>query len=284
MMRRLLRHALSLVVTLLLGGFLGCVLLRYAPGFDIDEREFDQHYSSATLEALRQARAGEQNIFHFYGRYLNGALHGDLGTSHAFQAPVTELILSRAPVTIRLIGYGLLIGWFFGVALGGAAALKPTGLVVVLSELFSGIFLCLPAAVLALFVFLLRGPVPLVLAAAIFPRVYQYSRALIAGALNAPHVLAAAARGIPRGRIFLSHVVLPVAAPLAASLGVCVTLAFGACIPVEVVCDLPGLGHLAWKAATARDLPLLAAMTLMITCVTLLTNAASDLVSSNKLV
>jgi peptide/nickel transport system permease protein len=61
--------------------------------------------------------------------------------------------------------------------------------------------------------------------------------------------------------------------------GVTVSIAFGAAIPVEVVCDYPGLGQLAWKAALARDLPLLVNLTLIIALVTVAANSFSDLLT-----
>jgi peptide/nickel transport system permease protein len=58
--------------------------------------------------------------------------------------------------------------------------------------------------------------------------------------------------------------------------GVSVSIAFGAAIPVEALCDLPGIGQLAWKAATARDLPLLVAITFVVIVMTQVCNAVSD--------
>jgi peptide/nickel transport system permease protein len=272
-----LRQAAILVFTLALGGFLGCLLLRYGPGFDTDERDLDQRYSSATLEALHKARAGEQNIVHFYFNYLSNTLHGDLGVSTSLQQPVGQLIAARAPKTLRLLGLGLIAGWVPGLILGLAAALKPRSPIPLISELASGFFLCFPAAVLALILFLAGGPASLVLAAAIFPRVYRYSQTLLSESLAQPQVLAAAARGISQSGILFRYVLPRAIAPLAALLGVSFTLAFGAAIPVEVVCDVPGLGQLAWKAALARDLPLLAAMTLIVTGITLTANTAAGL-------
>jgi ABC-type dipeptide/oligopeptide/nickel transport system permease component len=46
---------------------------------------------------------------------------------------------------------------------------------------------------------------------------------------------------------------------------------------VEVLCDLPGIGQLAWKAALGRDMELLVNLTMIITMVTLLANSAGDL-------
>jgi ABC-type dipeptide/oligopeptide/nickel transport system permease component len=56
-------------------------------------------------------------------------------------------------------------------------------------------------------------------------------------------------------------------------------LAVGAVVPIEVICDVPGLGQLAWKAALARDLPVLVVLTLLVAIVIQLSNSASALVA-----
>ncbi len=280
MFKKCLRRSGEFILTLAVAGLFGCLLLRYAPGFDVDERELDQRYSSSTLTLIQNARSGEQNIVQFYGHYLLSAVHGDLGASRAYNRPVSELIAARLPITLKLISSGLLMAWTTGISLALVVTFYPRTPLILFSELSTGLFLCLPAAVLALIVFLSGGPVSLVIGAAIFPRVYRYARAVLNRALEAPHVLAASARGIPRSRILLRYVFPPAVPPLAAFLGVSITLAFGASIPVEVICDIPGLGQLAWKAALARDLPLLTAMTLLVTATTLTANAAADIAAS----
>ena len=52
-----------------------------------------------------------------------------------------------------------------------------------------------------------------------------------------------------------------------------VPMAFGVTIPVETVCNLPGVGQLAWLAAQKRDLPVLTGMTLALLTLTLLCGA-----------
>ncbi len=277
MIPRIARQVATLALTLAIGGFLGCLLMRYGPGFDTDERDLDQRYSSATLEALHKARSGEQDIVHFYIQYVANLFRGDLGVSTSLQQPVSKLIADRAPATFKLIAWGLIGGWIPGLVLGLTAALKPRSAIPLFSDLLSGLFLCFPAAVLALFLFLAGGPALLVIAGTVFPQVYRYSRTLLSNALAQPQIVAAAARGIPRAGILWRYVFPPAIAPLAALLGVSITLAFGATIPVEVVCDVPGLGQLAWKAAMARDLPLLAAMTLIVTGITLTANTTASL-------
>jgi len=71
---------------------------------------------------------------------------------------------------------------------------------------------------------------------------------------------------------------LPIAAPpLLALLGVSFAIAFGAAIPIEALCDSPGLGQLAWQAALSRDLPLIVNVTLVVCLVMLAANSLADL-------
>jgi len=78
--------------------------------------------------------------------------------------------------------------------------------------------------------------------------------------------------------------VLGNAAPQLAGLaGIALVLAFGAIIPIEALCDVPGVGQLAWKAAPRqRDLPVLCALALVITLATGLVAAAGDLISGSR--
>jgi ABC-type dipeptide/oligopeptide/nickel transport system permease component len=108
----------------------------------------------------------------------------------------------------------------------------------------SGLFLCLPAAVLALLFLCWGAPAPLGIAAVIFPRVYRYTRNLFVHASARPHVTTARAKGLGKVRILSWHVLPCIAPELVALLGVSLSTAFPAAIPVEAVCDSPGIGQL----------------------------------------
>jgi peptide/nickel transport system permease protein len=56
-------------------------------------------------------------------------------------------------------------------------------------------------------------------------------------------------------------------------------LGFGAAIPIEALCDVPGVGQLAWKAALARDLPLLCGLALVITFTVAVVQSLGDMTS-----
>ena len=276
--RRMARHGLTLLGTALLGGLLAATLVRLAPGFDTDESQLDPHLSSASIQALRQARLEQNNILHFYFHFLERAARGDLGTSISLGQPVGALLRERAPLTLRLIGLGLLLSWAATLALALSAAWLRFSAYDALSTLISGTLLCIPAAVLALLSVLWNVPGALAIALIIFPRDYRYTRNLLAKAYSQPHIVTARAKGLSELHILFWHVIPVAAAPMLAVAGVSVSLAMGAAIPVEALCGLAGIGQLAWQAALARDLPLLVNITLLVTLVTLLAKSSADVI------
>jgi peptide/nickel transport system permease protein len=278
MMKRIARHGFTLAATVLLGGLLSVALVRLAPGFDVDEQQLDPHLNSESIQALRQTRLEQHNIFGFYFHSLKRAVHGDLGTSISLGQPVSQLLRERAPTTLRLVGIGLLLSWAAAMALALSAAWLRVSAYDALTTVISGMFLCIPAAVLALLSVLWNVPGALAIGLIVFPQVYRYARNLLAKAYARPHIVTARAKGLSELRILFWHVV-PVAGPqLLAVAGVSVSIAVGAAIPVEALCGLAGVGQLAWQAALARDLPLLMNITILVTLVTLLANSGADVI------
>jgi peptide/nickel transport system permease protein len=274
--RKIARHGISILAITLLGGLLSTTLVRLAPGFDSDESQLDSHLNSASHEALRQVRSQQRNIFSFYFRSLQRALHGDLGTSIALAQPVSRLLRERLPLTLRLVAFGLLLSWTAALGLALTAAWLRQSAYDAFATVVSGTLLCIPAAVLALFSVLWNMPGALAIALIVFPRDFRYARNLLARCYSLPHIITARAKGLHEFRILLWHVI-PMAGPqLLAVAGVSVSLAIGAAIPVEALCGLAGVGQLAWQAALARDLPLLVNITVLVTLVTLLANSGAD--------
>jgi peptide/nickel transport system permease protein len=266
----------KILITVLIGGFLGATLVRLAPGFGVDEEELDARLNTQSIQALRATRDGDGNLFVYYARYLNRMLHGDLGNSRTLQRPVLQLVRERLPETLKSVALGLALGWSAGFLLAVAIVMSRAWYLDLLSSLLVGVLLCLPAAVLALLFVLAQAPARLLLGLIVFPKIFRYSRNLLARSSALPHVLTARAKGLGNMRVLIWHV-LPTAAPqLLALLGVTVSFAFTAAIPMEALCDIPGIGQLAWKAALGRDVAVLVNLTMIVTLVTLVANSASD--------
>jgi peptide/nickel transport system permease protein len=261
---------------MLLSGLLAATLVRMAPGFGMDERLLDARLSAGSREAIAREGQAQSNILAYYGGYLGRLAHGDLGRSVSLGRPVAELLRERAAVSLRSGLAGLALAWLL--ALAGVALLEwrrsrwmERG-----SGAASGALLCLPAAVVAVGCAYAGWSAPAAIAVILLPRLFRYARSLAAAAAGAQHVLAAEAMGLGRAAILRWHVAAPLVPELVALAGVSVSMAVGAAIPVEALCDSPGVGQLVWQAALARDVPVLVNVSLLITALTTGANLLAD--------
>lgn len=249
----------------LLSGIASALLVRYSPGAMVDERELDSRLSNESLAAIRASREAQSKIGPVLARYLRG----DLGYSVSRNAPVGALIRQNAPSTLGAISAGLLGAWVLGLGIAiPVTRFRDAWWLGASAGAAAAVLLCLPAAYLAYLSVSAGMTAGVVLILVLAPRVFRFSRNLLQQAYGAPHVEVARARGVNEWRILSAHV-LPAAGPQLLALGAAsVSMAIGAAIPVEAICDSGGLGRLAWQAATARDLPLLVNLTMLIALAT----------------
>ena len=256
------------------------VLFSLAPGSDFDEREGDASLSGVRRLKIRAEREEQNRLTVFIPRYLASLARGDLGVSQASGRPVAELLADRWPVTARAAFGGLVLGCGSAMAVSLLLALFRGGMLDLAASLSAGLLLCLPTAGLALMLMPYRGLGEfariLVVAAAVFPRMFRVASNLIEEAGRRAHVLAARARGVGRFRIAAVHMLGLVRFELAAMWGVCGGIALSACLPAEVALEAPGLGHMAFQAAIGRDLPVLINISMLVTLVTVGSNMISD--------
>jgi peptide/nickel transport system permease protein len=279
---RLIRGVLSLIVAVVLGGFIASALVRYSPGFDVDENSWNPALSEHTRDALHARREYENHLPLFYLRYLGKALHGDFGESDAFHVPVAELLRARAAVTVRLMIAGVAGGLLLGGWLAWLAVWPRRASLEIASASLSGLLLALPPAVLALFFFLSNAPVEIAVILAVLPRVFGTMRALWSDLYSSGALLAARARGMSASTLAWRYVLLPAAPQLIALIGVTLVMAFGVLIPIEAICGVPGIGQLTWQAAGSRDLPLLCGLALIITLVVAFVASVGEFVGADN--
>ena len=274
-----LQRATALVLIVLAGGILCATLVRFSPGFGIDERELNSRLNSASIAAIRASHSSNLSLPKFYAKYLRDMLRGQLGMSETFQRPISELMRERSNVSLRSLAWALPGAWIL--VLSGAILI--TGIrnrsLDVFSSIVVGGLMATPAAIVALWAASTGRGAGIALILILVPTLYRYTRNILERSFRKMHVMAARARGIGTLPLLVWHV-LPAAAPQVIGLvAVSISMAFGALIPVEFICDSPGIGQLALQAALGRDLPLLITLTMVVTIVTFLANAAADAVN-----
>lgn len=262
------------------GGFIAAALVRYSPGFDSIPEDLNPRINPATLRALHEQHDRANSLPVFYTRYLASAARGDLGISRNLNQPVAELLRRRAPVTLRLILWGTAAGWVMAALLAWMAVWTRRVLLKAIAFSMSGLLLAIPPAVLGLAFFFAESPLSLAVALALVPRLFGTLCAMLDDCYTSPALLAARARGVTPRAIAMRYVLQTGAPQLIALTGVALILAFGAAIPIEALCGVPGIGALTLQAALARDMPLLCGLALAITVFVTLIHAAGELATA----
>jgi peptide/nickel transport system permease protein len=270
------RALLRIAATALAGGLLCAAMVRFSPGFGLDEQQLDARLSRESQEAVRRSHDQERNPLRFYAAWWKRVLAGDLGFSQSLNRPIRELLADRAPATIDLMLWGTAGAWVLAIVFSIPAVVRRVRRLAALSSVLSGMTASLPAAGIAILLFRLGISAKWMIALVLFPRLYQYLRNLLQQASGRPHVLFARAKGLRWQPLLLRHILLPARAQLIALIAVSINMAFGAAVAIEAICDIPGLGQLAWKAASARDLPVLVVLTVMMALVTQMSNLVAD--------
>lgn len=81
--------------------------------------------ATAPAQLVKQRRAAlglDKPLWQQYGNYVDRAVHGDFGTSLTSGEPVTEIVRTRLPTTLRLAGLAFLAAVLVGVPLGVLSA------------------------------------------------------------------------------------------------------------------------------------------------------------------
>lgn len=251
-------------------------LLVYALPGDTARLILGQRASAETLEQFRSASGLDQPLASQYVTFIERAAHWDFGESLSQRRAVGDLILERAPQTIKLAFVALTLVFLFAFLMPLLVALfQPIHRLHWLSGL-CGAFAAMPPYVLAVAILLFFGSwlgwVPvlfdpqrltswllpaLVLAAypiAIVVKLFSQQIEII---FRQPYVLRAKAYGFSARTILLTEILpnalTPALGALANNLAIFVTGSFF----VEVVFGITGLGGLTYEAIRNRDLPLL---------------------------
>lgn len=304
--RRIVYGAVLLLAVIVLN----FVLIHLAPGDPAEVIAGEMGGATPELLAsLRTAYGLDQPLYQQLWIYLSRIVHGDLGYSFFFNAPVTALILQRVPATLLLVLVAISLALVVGTALGIAAARRPNGavshIVTVLAlagyaapVFWMGIMLLiLFASVLPIFpvsgmrsIGANEGPLGqamdiahhLVLPAFTLAIIYiaQFSRltrASMLDVLGADYIRTARAKGLSERKVVYKHALRNALLPVVTIAGLHVANMLAGAVLVETVYNWPGMGRLAFESILRRDHPTILGILFFSALIVILANILTDL-------
>jgi len=226
------------------------------------------------IERLRRELRLDDPVLVRYGRFLAGAVRGDLGTSVQFKRPVTDIVIERLPSTLQLTAAAMVFAVVIGFGLGVLAAVKQNSWVDTAAMVFSVLGLTMPIFYIGLLLILVFGmrlgwlPVVggsswqrLILPAATLGFVSsgiiaRLVRASLLEVMRQDFITTARAKGLTGRVVLWRHAMRNTLIPIVTMLGLQVGGLLGGSVLTETVFNRPGIGRLAVEAITWKDFPL----------------------------
>ena len=288
-----------MIPTVLLIGVIVFALTRFLPGGPIAALLGDKASDEAIARITAQYGFDQPAIVQFW-KFVNLALHGDLGDSVAYRMPAIRLIGDRLPVTLALTGLAVAIALILAVPLAFVAATNqnrwPDLIIRALFQvgLSSPIFyvglllLTVLAADLRLFpvggygdtapdkLYHLILPA-LTLALSLSAVLMRSLRASILVIMNSDFIDFARAKGLPSRLVLGRHVLRNAIIATVTIVGLHIGELLGGAVITETVFAIPGVGRLMVDSIFARDYPVIQALTLCLAMLVSVTFLITDL-------
>lgn len=270
------RRVLSLVLVWLGISVLGHGLASLAPGDPAQIVLLRETGEAPTADAVRRLRheLGLDAPWPVrYGRWLGGALRGDLGESYRTGEPVLPALLARFPATLALATAALVVALVLALPCGVLAAVRRGSrwddatrvaalagasvpsfwLGYLLILLFAVTLRLLPVAGGDGWAHLVLPALTLGITSA--APMTRLTRAAVLDVLALDHVRTARAKGVPPPRLVARHVLRNALNPVVTVAAVRFGRLLGGAAIVETVFAWPGIGRHAVEAIFDRDYP-----------------------------
>lgn len=261
------------------------------------------------VDLVRQRLGLDRPKIEQYWSFMNGLLHGDLGTSFVNQQPVREIIFSRLPVTASLTLGAAVIWLAIGIPIGVLAATRPRSLRDRAATIFALAGLSTPTFVLGLLLLYLLFYLPTVRGLPLFPgsgyvpitqdplewahhlilpwltvalvsaaTYSRITRGSLLEVLGEDYVRTARAKGLPERAVVYKHGLRSALTPIVTILGVDVGALLGGAIITERIFGLPGIGQVAVRSVTIGDQPVIMGTVLFAAVFIVVANIVVDVV------
>ncbi len=281
LVRRLVQAVVILFIITLL-----CFLLTHFSSDPMSQYANKPGITAADRAAIAKSLGLDQPMPVQYVKWLNLALHGDLGNSFFSKQPVLKMIGQRLPLTLVLMGTAEVVIILVSLLLGLIAAVKQYSFTDNLITSFSFIGFSMPIFFIAFgciqifavqfkawhlpylptgadiwnpkdLVQLVRHLIlPVFCLVAIQTATYsRYLRSSILEVLGMDYVRTAHAKGLSNRAVLFKHALRNAILPFVTIIGLDIPFLLGGALVTESVFAWPGMGRLFWEYAERGDYP-----------------------------
>jgi len=313
MLKFILRRTLLMIPQIILVSIIVFMLAKMMPGDALTGAfQGKPDVSQEKIEQLREKLGLNDPWYQQYGRWLANAVQGDLGQSYVHKQPVTHLLAGKVENTLLLSFFTLVVVYIIAIPLGIIAGrwtdtwadkiivtynyfafATPTFVFALLMMYFfsfvlgwlpygSSVDIKLEVGTWDYFVSRAKHLVLPVLSGALIGTytTIQYLRNDIIDQKLKDYVKTARAKGVPERKVYTRHILRNSLLPIAAFLGLEITLLISGSIFIESIFSYPGLGFLFIQSIQTRDFSVVTALVLISSTAVIVGTMLSDIILS----
>ena len=250
------------------------------------------------IEYVRKHYGFDRPLAVQYWDWAANALRGNFGVSIYLKQPVAQIILDKAPVTMKLGGIALTFALLLSIPLGVLAAMRPNTLtdrtaltVAVIGQAFPSFFFAL--ILIYLFGVALRWlPITgtdtwlhyvmpaVTLGYYATPAIMRLTRAGMIEVLGSDYIRTARAKGMLPGIVLFKHALRNAIIPVVSLSAVQLGFMLGGSIVIETIFSMHGIGRLAWQSIQRSDFEMMQAIVLTIACFYIVLTFLADVLNA----
>ncbi|MEV0985430.1 ABC transporter permease [Streptomyces sp. NPDC049949] len=293
--RYVIRRLLQMIPVFIGSTFL-IFFMVYALGDPVAALFGDKAPDPATAARIRKDLYLDRPLWEQYLHYMGQIFQGDFGTAFNGQ-PVTELMASAFPVTLRLTIVAIFFEVVIGITLGVISGLRRGKSVDTSVLVLTLVVISVPTFVTGYLLQYLFGVkwgwvrptvspdapfneliLPgIVLALVSLAYVTRLSRTSIAENVAADYVRTAVAKGLPRRRVVTRHLLRNSLIPVVTFIGTDIGALMGGAIVTERIFNIHGVGYQLYQGILRNNSPTVVGFVTILVIVFLLANLLVDL-------
>ncbi|WP_431230876.1 ABC transporter permease [Paenarthrobacter nicotinovorans] len=289
------------VLTVLLVGIIVYAATLILPG-DAAQAILGKQATPERVELLRKELGLDKSTWAAFLDWFTGIFKGDFGTSLSTGQSVTALLGPKILNSAVLVLVTAVFSTIIGLALGALTAARRDGFLDQVVSLISLVASALPEYIVGVFVVLvlavnlhafpaisvlppgasiLDQPAKMVLPAltltiVVVPYILRMCRGSVIEALDSDYAEVARLKGVSSNRLLYRHALPNALAPAVQVVALSLIYLAGGIVLVETVFQFPGIGLALLDAITARDVPVIQAIVLLLSACYVVLNILAD--------